>query len=66
MSDPDIEPVNVAVDLANHWIAENSVKVINVETVLTNLDKVSVSSLQFEGGRAKFRNVQIVRVWYLN
>ena len=63
MSEPEIEPINIAVELANQWIADNSVKVINVETVLTNLNRETVSTLQYEGGRNKFRNAQIVRVW---
>jgi hypothetical protein len=63
MFEPEIEPISVAVELANRWIAENAVKVINVETVLTNLNRESVSTLQYEGGRNKFRNAQIVRVW---
>jgi hypothetical protein len=63
MFEPEIEPISMAVELANRWIAENAVKVINVETVLTNLNRESVSTLQYEGGRNKFRNAQIVRVW---
>ncbi len=35
MSEPDIEPISGAVELANSWISENPVKVINVETFLT-------------------------------
>ena len=63
MHEPEIEPISVAVELANKWIAEHAVKVINVETVLTNLNRETVSSLQYEGGRNKFRNAQVVRVW---
>lgn len=65
ISEPDLEPVGKAVELSNDWIAENAVKVINVETVLTNLNRESEDSLQFEGGENRNRNAQIVRVWYL-
>ena len=51
MFEPEIESIGVAVELANKWIAENSVKVINVETVLTNLNRETVSTLQYEGKR---------------
>jgi hypothetical protein len=66
ISEPDLEPIGKAVDLANKWIAENSMKVINVETVLVNLNRASEDSLQFEGGENRNRNAQIVRVWHLN
>lgn len=64
ITETDLEPVGKAVDLSNHWIAENAVKVINVETVLINLNRETVDSLQFEGGENRNRNAQIVRVWY--
>ncbi len=66
ISDPDLEPIDGAVDSANQWIAENSVEVINVETVFTNLGRESECTLQFEGDRAHFRKTQIIRVWYLD
>jgi hypothetical protein len=65
ISEPDLEPVGKTVDIANHWIAENAIKIINVETVYTNLNRQSEDSLQFEGGENRNRNAQIVRVWYL-
>lgn len=64
ISEPDLEPVGKAVELANHWIAEKAVKVINVETVLVNLNRETEDSLQFEGGENRNRNAQTVRVWY--
>jgi hypothetical protein len=64
ISEPGLEPVGKAVDLSNHWIAENTVNVINVETVLINLNRETEDSLQFEGGENRNRNAQIVRVWY--
>lgn len=65
ISEPDLEPVGKAVDIANQWIEENAVKVINVETVLTNLNRETEDSLQFEGGENRNKNAQIVRVWHL-
>lgn len=64
--EPDIEPIGMAVQLANQWISDNKVKVINVETVMINFNRKSVDSLQLEGMHTKYRNTQIVRVWHLD
>ena len=64
--EPDLEPIGVAVEIANQWIADNKVKVINVETVMINFNRNSVDTLQLGGTHTKFRNTQIVRVWHLN
>ena len=66
IDEPDLEPISQAVEMANQWIADNMVKVINVETVMINYNRKSVDSLQLEGMQTKYRNTQIVRVWHLN
>lgn len=64
ISEPEIEPISKAIELANQWLHESSAQVINVETVLINLNRDSEDTLQFEGGENRNRNTQIVRVWY--
>jgi len=66
IDEPDLEPIGRAVELANQWIVENMVKVINVETVMINFNRKSVDTLQLEGMQTKYRNTQIVRVWHLD
>ena len=64
--EPELEPIDKAVELANQWIADNKVNVINVETVMVNFNKKSVDSLQLEGTHSKYRHTQIIRVWHLD
>ena len=64
LTDHEIEPIESAVTSANKWIKENSIKVINVETVILNIDKNSSASLQHDGGEHSQGYIQLVRVWH--
>ena len=68
-SRPDFAPVQEAVDRANKWITENSVQVLNVETVtLPNMLRSGETGPQdahvHVSGDMSHEVYQFVRVWY--